>query len=237
MKFAFLILLIVCCFSSFNLFGQSKNPLSYQLNVAANITIPAKRTIEIWPEIEGHPVSEYSQSTGGFIELSINYAINEEISFNPGIYLSDNLISESYTSLIENRVSNIRLTYTGISALLEYKPDKDKKLSIGIGPYVSYLILANEKGVVTIDSSQLLLQTYPDPEISLKEDYEKKLTNNYKNYDVGLSLNIDYSALEKDKFTAFLFARFNYGLLDIQKFESENRWNNYTVQIGFGVRL
>jgi hypothetical protein len=225
-----------------NTFGQDFKKFDYQFDIGTTLTIPYRKTIEIWPEADRHPVTNYSSDFGYFLECMISYNFNRKVAINSGLNFN-------YSSLgINDKVGfyeskgNLTSSYLHLPILVKYHVYD--KISISTGPYLGLLISAKEKGTKYIDTTGFAPWT-PDPAletIELTQKYDNKIKNDYTTFDFGWSAQVDYEFGLGEKFVGVIFSRFNYGLMNVMTNDLENnntatKWKNYNVMIGLGIKL
>lgn len=225
-----------------NIFGQDFKKFDYQFDIGTTLTIPYKKTIEIWPEVDRHPVTNYYSDFGYFLEGMISYNFNQKVAIQPGL-------NYNYSSLgINDRFGyyeakgNLTSSYLHLPILVKYHVYD--KISIAAGPYLGLLISAKEEGTTYLDTIGLTPWP-PDPAfetIELTHEYDNKITNDYTSFDFGLSAQVDYEFGLGEKLAGVIFSRFNYGLKDVMTNDLETNnsateWKNYNFMIGLGIRL
>jgi hypothetical protein len=239
MKYFFTIILL---FTATYFFGQDFKKINYQLSFGTTVTIPYKKSIEIWPEVDGHPRTEYGSNFGYFSEFLIFYNINKKISINSGLnYNYSRLKINDKIGFVESK-GNITSSYIQIPVLISYHLSDKLPISISSGPYLGLLISAKEKGTSYIDNTII---GSGDPAMYLLEpvyEYDNIIRKDYSSIDVGLSMQINYEIRIGENLTGVILTRFNYGLVDVMTNEIVNKntaseWKNYNLMIGLGIRL
>jgi hypothetical protein len=225
-----------------NIFSQEVSKIDYQLNFGTIITIPYKKNVDKLVEYVGHPKTEYNSGFGFFSECSINYRLNKNFFLNPGI--NYNLSILNYKSKIGISVNKGDLTssYIGIPILVKYKISDNVPVFLIAGPYFGFLINAKAKGTEYADTS-LLIMTKPDSATAIIRkpwNYNQSIKEDYKTFDIGVSIQIDYNLKVSEKFNGVIFTRFNYGVKNIMKNDFVNMsaggdWKNYSLMIGLGL--
>lgn len=233
---------IILCFVAVNIFGQELKKTQFQFSVGTAITIPYKITIEIWPEVEGHPGTDYGSNFGFFSEFIFQFNIDDKISINPGLnFIYSKLKINDKIGFVESE-GNISSSCLQFPVLLKYHLSEKLPISISAGPYLGLLLSANEKGTLTIDTE---ITGSADPIIYLLEpglEYNNNIKKDYTLIDLGLSIQIDYETRINNKLAGVIITRFNYGLMDVMSNEIVNKntandWKNYSLMIGFGLGI
>ncbi|TCO09636.1 outer membrane protein with beta-barrel domain [Natronoflexus pectinivorans] len=237
-------ILILGLFTIGEISAQDFKRINYQLDFGTTLTIPYKSTIEIWPEIDKHPHTDYSPNFGYFLEVMISYNLNRKYSINTGLNYNYTALGISdKIGLFENK-GNLTNSYLTFPVLIKCRLSNKLPISISTGPYLSLLISANEKGTTYIDTAGFIFDD-PDPLLESIEPIQKYNTDVKKNYsaiDYGISLQLDYDIKLSQRLNGVVLTRFNYGLKnvltnDLVNNSSANDWKNYNFMIGFGVKL
>ncbi len=237
------ILLILGLFSTLEIFGQDFKKMNYLIDVGTTLSIPYKKTIEIWPDIENHPQTDYSSDIGYFLDLKIQYNINTNYAIISGLnYNHSSIKTDDKTGLIENK-GNISTTYLNIPLLLKYQLFNSFPLSVAAGPYLGILMNVKEKGTTSVDISNLLYYE-SDPLIYYVSDqkYENDIKKDYTKIDLGIGVELNYEIKLSSKLAGVIMTRFNYGFMnvltnDLANYSSADKWKNYNLLIGFGIKL
>ncbi|MCK4663201.1 MAG: PorT family protein [Bacteroidales bacterium] len=239
------IILITGIIAVTNLFGQEFKKIDYQVDFGTTFSIPYKKTIEIWTNIEGHPKTDYSSGFGYFFEFMISYNINTNLAIISGLNYNLNKF-EIYDKIgLTESKGDLTSSYLHLPILINYSVSDKLPISISAGTYLEFLINAREKGTSYIDTAGFVFGDVPDPVIVAIEpvqDYNNDIKKNYKDFDFGLSVQLDYKLTLSDRLLCVVFSRFNYGLLDvitndIQVNSSASKWKNYNLLIGIGLKL
>lgn len=226
------------------IFAQDFKRINYQLDFGTTLTIPYKKTIDILPEIDGHPQTDYSSNFGYFLEVLISYNLNSKYSINTGLnYNFTTLAINDINGLFENK-GNLTNSYLTIPVLMKCRLFDKMPITISAGPYLSMLISAKEKGTTYIDTAGVVL-VEPDPLFESIEPIQKYDTDIKKDYtviDYGVSLQIDYEIILSQGLNGVILTRMNYGLKDVLSNDlvnksSANDWKNYNLMIGFGLKF
>lgn len=224
--------------------SQDLKKVNYQLDLGTTLTIPYKRTIEIWPEFDGHPQTEYSSNFGYFFEFLISYNLNSKYSILTGLnYNYSSLKINDKIGLTENK-GNLTSSYFTLPILIKYRLSDKIPSTISAGPYIGYLVNTNEKGTSYINTTGFVFAN-PDPVIeSIQpiQKYKTDLKKDYTSIDYGLSVQLDYEIKLAHGLNGVILTRFNYGLKDLLTNDLVNNssasdWKNYNIMIGFGLKL
>jgi hypothetical protein len=238
-----LMLLILGLISLGEIYAQDFKKINYQFDFGTTLTIPYKRTIEIWPEIDNHPQTYYSSNFGYFLEVLISYNLNSKYSMTTGLnYNLTSLKINDKIGLFENK-GNLTNSYLTFPVMIKCHLSEKIPITISAGPYLGLLISANEKGTSYIDTAGLVFAE-PDPVIQIepKQNYDTDIKKDYTSIDYGLSVQIDYEINLSCGLKGVILTRFNYGLKDVLTNDlvnnsSANDWKNYNLMVGFGLKL
>ena len=142
-----------------NSFGQDFKKIDYQFDFGTTLTIPYKKSIEIWPEFDGHPKTDYSSAFGYYFELMISYHFNSKIAINSGFNYNYNTLKiNDKIGLTENKGS-LTSSYLNLPILVKYRLSNNIPISISAGPYLGLMISANEKGTSYLTQPALFLRS------------------------------------------------------------------------------
>jgi hypothetical protein len=225
------------------IFGQDFKKFDYQFDIGTTLTIPYKKTIEIWPEADRHPETNYSSDFGYFLECMISYNFNKKVAITSGLNFNYSSLEINDKLGFYESKGNLTSSYLHLPILVKYR--LHDKISISAGPYLGLLLSANEKGTAYIDTTGFAPWT-PDPAIEtieLTQKYDNDIKKNYSSIDYGLSIQFDYEIKLSKGLNGIILTRFNYGLKDvITKYlvnvhSSASDWKNYNLIIGFGLKL
>jgi hypothetical protein len=244
-----LMILIFGLISLGEIYSQDFKKVNYQLDFGTTLTIHYKKTIEIWPEFEGYPQTDYSTNFGYFLEALISYDLNSKFSISTGLnYNLTSLKINGKISLFENK-GNLTNSYLSFPVLIKFRLSDLLPITISAGPYLGLLISANEKGTSYIDTSGFIIAE-PDPEfpsdpvfqLEPKKKYDSDIKKDYTSIDYGLSIQLDYEINLSHGLKGVILTRFNYGLKDVLTNDlvnnsSANDWKNYNLMIGFGLKF
>ena len=238
-----LMILILGLISLGEIYSQDFKKINYQLDFGTTLTIPYKKTIEIWPDFAGYPQTDYSTNFGYFLEALISYNLNSKYSISTG--LNCNLTSlkiNDKIGLIESK-GNLTNSYLTFPVLIKFRLSDKKPITISAGLYLGLLISANEKGTSYLDTAGLVFAE-PDPIIQIEptQKYDTDIKKDYTSIDYGLSIQLDYEISLSRGLKGVILSRFNYGLKDVLTNDLINNslakdWKNYNLMIGFGLKL
>jgi hypothetical protein len=241
MKLLFTILAVLATISAF---GQNFKKIEYQFDLGSTITIPFKKTIELWPEFKGHPKTDYNFDLGYFLEFLISYNFNQKVAIISGLNFNyNNLKIDDNVGFVESK-GDLTISYLHLPVLVNYQLFNHIPLTLSTGPYLGLLLAANEKGTSYIDTTGFVyLETNPEFQpVNSIQNYSREVKNNYTSFDFGLTLQGNYKIKLNQRLEGMVFARLNYGLKDVitNKVESYNTasyWRNYNLLIGLGIKL
>ncbi len=228
---------ILGIFTLTSIFGQDLKKIDYQIDFGTTLTIPYKKTIEIWPEVVGHPITDYSSDFGYFFEFMISYNISKKLEINSGLLYNHYKFKINDKVALTESKGDLISSYLHLPILIKYKLSENVPISFSSGPYLGLLIKANEKGTSYIDTAGFI---FTDPEpiiIEPIQKYDNDIKKNYKKFDFGLSIQLDYEIKINNKISGVIFSRFNYGLIDVLKNNNAYKWKNYDLIIGFGIKI
>ena len=237
------LLLILGLFITAEIFAQDFKKINYQINAGTIMSVPYKKTIEIWPDIENHPRTDYGSAFGYFLDLKIQYNLNDKSAIASGFnYSLFSVKIEDKAGMIENK-GNISTTCLNIPLFFQYKLFNKLPISVAAGPYLGILLNAKEKGTTTYDISGLEYSE-SDPLIYYLEDqkYENDIKKDYKKTDAGIVVELEYKINLGSKLSGVLLTCFNYGLVnvltnDLANYSNADKWKNYYFIIGIGIGL
>lgn len=242
------LIIIIGIISLGDIYAQGIKQISYQLDFGPTVTIPYKKTVEIMPEFDGHPTTNYTSDFGYFVEFLVSYNLTRKYSIQTGLnYNYTSLKISDNAGLIENK-GNLTNSYFSLPILFKYRLSEKIPFSISTGPYIAYLVKANEKGTTYTDTTGFISADHDqviDPTIQQIDPVSKYYTDIKKDYtavDYGLSLQLDYEINRNKLLNGVIITRFNYGLKNVltnnlQNNSSANDWKNYHIMFGFGFKL
>ena len=244
MRQILVILLVFFIISSVN--GQEDKKWNFQLNFGTTITIPYVKSEENNFVFNGQIVNteriNYSSGFGYFAEFITSYNFNSKLALMFGANYSN--LSFNINSELELQTNKGTITTSNIHLplLAKYKLIEKIPISISFGPYLRILTSANEKGTIYLDTTGMNIADPNDPLLRPETDYTNDIKENYKKYDYGLSLQLDYEITISNKFKGVIITRFNYGLRNVIEHHSSNinipnEWNNYNFDIGIGIKI
>lgn len=225
-------------------FAQDAKKWNYQFDMGMNRSIPYTKHAEQLKEFEGHPQTNYSGNWSYFAELLVSYRIGERHSLVSGLNYSASSISVDDQIGVQKSNGHIRRSYLKLPVLFRYWLFQQVPLSVAAGPYLGYRIKAREKGTAYLDLSSLDV-TYAEPEfleLANGWDYNNNIKGGFTSIDYGLILQADYEISFSEKLKGVLLCRFDYGLknvatTDISYFSSADKWRNYAISVGLGVKF
>jgi hypothetical protein len=224
--------------------AQDLKKVNYQIDFGTTLSMPYKKTIEVWPELENHPETNFAAGWGYFFEMILSVPINSRNSILTGLnysHLSTKV--DDINGAFEQR-GTITSSYITLPLLFKYRLSEKIPVSIASGPYFSYLAGAKEKGYTYFDNSDLDPET-PDPvfdSIEPKQNYNRDIKKNYTSTDYGLAVQLDYEISVWEKYNLLILTRFNYGLKDVitnnlVTINPASDWKNYSLMFGAGFKF
>lgn len=239
-----LIILILGLISCGDILAQDLKKFNYQLDLGTTLTIPFKNTIEIWPDTDNPPQTNYRSNLGYFFEFLVSYNLNKKYAISTGLnYNYNSLKIDNTIGLIEDK-GNLTTSYFTLPVLCRYRFSDKIPLSISVGPYLGFLVIAKENGISYIDTARFV-PVKPDPvldSIEPRQKYNNDISKDYTSIDIGLSVQCDYEIKLSKRLTGIILTRFNYGFKDVITNDMVNNnlandWRNYNFMIGFGIKL
>lgn len=234
-----LLILVFGLIALAEILAQDLKKINYQFDFGTSFTIPYKNTIELFPEMDKHPQTDYSSNFGYFFEVLISYNLTSKYAISTGLnYNYSALKIKDKGGLIESKGS-LANSYLTFPVCIKYRLSDKKPIIISAGPYLGYLIIANEKGTSCIDTVGLIFAE-PDPVIEQTHKYNTDIKKDYTSFDYGLSIQLDYEIKLSYKFNGVILTRFNYGLKnvltnDLNNKSSASDWKNFNIMIGLGL--
>jgi hypothetical protein len=243
-----LIVTIIGLFAFTNLFSQNFKRIEYQIGFGPTLTIPYKRSVDTYPEaFESGPQTVYTPNFGYFFEYMMSYNISSRIAFYTGLNYNLNQYNkdDKFELIFMERKGTLTSSNFYIPAFIRCRLSENIPFLLSAGPYFNFLIHAREKGTLFIDSVQTIyfgglynLIKSMDP----IQKYENNTTEEYRYFDYGLSSQLDYEFKLNKNIDAVIYSRFNYGIKrkTASNFFSQSistNWRNYTLMIGFGLKL
>lgn len=219
--------------------GQEVQKFNYQINFGTNISIPYKKTIETFQEIEGHPIMNFKSDYDYFIELILTYNLNSRMTFNTGVSFINNKLQVNSTAGQIEQDGIIRTNYLGIPLEFNYQIFENIPLRIGLGAYLNLLLKSKEKGTMYIDTTGFS-NYYPDPYLESMEiiqEYDNDITSYYNTLDFGLTSKVEYEFKAIKNTSIVVFSKFNYGLTNTRKGTNSVVWKNYNLLFGLGIKI
>lgn len=213
--------------------------MNYQTSFGTSISIPYKKTIDILPEFDGHPIINYESGYDYFVELMLLYNLNERMTLNTGVSFINAKLQVKRVAGPTEQDGIIRTNYLGIPLEFNYQIFENIPLRIGFGAYFNLLLKSKEKGTMYIDTTGIS-NYYPDPLLESMEnvqEYENDISDNYKPYDFGLSSKVEYEFKVIKNISMLVFSKFNYGVINSRKETSPIVWKNYNLLFGLGFKI
>lgn len=244
MKKHVLILLAICAVKA----GYSQTEtgkMNYQLNFGTTLTVPYKKTIEISPNINNNPQTDYNSNFGYFLEFLVSYNFNNKYAISTGLNYNNNTLKiDDKIAYTENK-GTLTSSYLNLPILFRYRFSDKIPLSISAGPYFGLLIGATEKGTTYIDTAEFVFITPNDPVIESIEPihkYDNDIKKDYTKIDFGLLVELNYELKLCKRLTGVILTRFNYGIKNVLTDDLANKniaskWQNYNLIIGFGIKI
>jgi hypothetical protein len=220
-----------------SLYCQNTTKLSYQFDLGTTVTIPCKKTIEQWPDIANHPETDYGSDLGCFFEFLMSYGLNDKISISSGLNFNlSKLKIDDKIGILESK-GTMTKSYMHLPVFVKYR--MADHISLSAGPYLGLIVGATEKGTTYTDTSQIVMPE-PDPIIQtldLVKEYHHDIKKYYKDFDFGLSGQVEYELKLNSKLAGVIFTRFNYGFSNIMDDQVFYKWKNYGLMIGLGIKM
>ena len=158
-------------------FSQKLLPNRYGLEIGTNLS----NIISVSNEgVKNINTSNIIGFTAGF---NMHFPMNEKWSINPSIHYSQNGSSITFSYIHDYEInqrdfhevtSEVNLAYTKLNIPFSY--NCSPKLSLNLGPYISYLVSANYNEISDVTSNQNINSNYtlPDSQFS-EEDYRLRI--------------------------------------------------------------
>jgi hypothetical protein len=238
-------ILLILSFSIYAMtLAQDSKKIEYQFNFGTNLSFPYTKSIDIWPEFEGNPHTDYRPGFGYYFEFLTSYNLNTDYAITSGLnYNYNSLVISDEIGFYMNK-GKITNSYLSIPVLFNYKPSAAIPLTLSAGPYFSSHLYAREKGTTYIDTAAIRWPGY-DPVIEsldIEQDYNNDITRNFRPVDYGFSVQFQYEFKLQDKLTATILSRFNCGLpnvisLEMPMHNNATKWKNYNMMLGCGIKF
>jgi len=244
-----ILFIIIIFFVNIKNFAQEEKRLSYQIDLGTSIALPYKQMIYTYKTHTMDmttPYTEYKSDYGYYAEGLIKYNLINKFSITTGFnykYISYKIKDVWGLNISEGNINNSTLS---IPFLLNYKLSDKIPLSVSAGPYIEFVINAQELGVTHIDTSYITVIDPNDPMFK-DQDYNNNITKDYKMMSIGFSTQLEYELKFSKKISGILLSRFNYGLSNVLIIDDEqnhktaknsaNIWKNYNILIGVGIRI
>jgi hypothetical protein len=225
--------------------AQDIKRFDFQFDFGATISIPTTKSYETMVEFEGHPETQYKSGLGYFAEILLTYNFNNKLGLQSGVnYSQNNLRVTDNIGLIES-IGDIKTNYINLPILIKYRLSNSSPFTVSGGVYLGVIINANQNGTTVIDTARLVVLPGDDiPLVEPETNYSDNIKSNFKDFDFGLSFQIDYEFTFSDNYSGLVFSRFNFGILDVRSDEfyggsrySIDKWRNMGLIIGLGIRI
>ena len=200
--------------------GQTNKKINYQINFGTCISLPYKYKIEI-PKYD--MAFNSNPSFGYFTEILVGFNFNNQFSIFTGVnYLQSNLnINNNFFDLkIKGKRKSSSLVFPLVA---KYQFSKKLPVIVGFGTYFSKILTIEEKGTSLVNN--------------MISSHDLDIKERYKSYDFGISGQVDFDLRISDKVMCVLFSKFNYGLINVMEFSSWDKWRNYNMLLGFGIKI
>jgi hypothetical protein len=238
---------MVGLFTWFNISAQDFKKIEYQFDLGTTITVPYKRTIELYPEFSGHPAGKYRSDFGYFLELLVSYNFSKTIGIKSGLNYNYTTLQINESVGFEESKGTLSFSYIQIPVLGKYRLSDQTPLSLSVGPYFGLLMKARVKGTSYIDLSKLTFSDNSDPliqqisDIATTKNINTDVKNAYSTLDMGITMQIDYEFNLGRTITGVAFTRFNKGFTNTMK-DGQNdfiasNWKNNSLMIGIGIKM
>ncbi len=125
--------------------AQDQKKMAGQINFGTTLTVPYKKTISVWSELENHPETNFSADWGYFFEFVWSVPINSCNSILTGLnysYFSTKVNDRNCPFEHRGIISN---SYITLPLLFKHRLSEKIPVSIASGPYFSFLVDAKEK--------------------------------------------------------------------------------------------
>lgn len=228
-----------------NIFSQDFKRIESQFDLGTTMTIPYKKTVVTWPGAINGPQTDYNSNFGYFFEYMISYNMTNKIAIYSGLNYNFNRYGIVDKIGFMERKGNLTSSNVYFPVLFRYSFSDKVPLLLFTGPYLNLLINAREKGTLYIDTAEIVYFGEPDPaieSINPIQKYDNNITKEYPHFDFGLSAQLDYEFKLSEKIDGVIYTRFNYGIKrktesDLVSVSTPTYWRNYTLMIGFGIKL
>jgi hypothetical protein len=216
---------------------QYINKLTIEADFGANLSIPYNTKVEVFENMETHPVIKYSSGISYAFSMNVGYEISSRYDASIGCELNRTTLGYISNSGLLTEQGNISSNYLLLLLKIKYKFVK-LPCSFSISPYIGFLIDAKDKGISTIDTSQVYLADPNDPAFQNYQpyNYDRDINNNYRKIDVGISSQIDYNFKISSWLSGHVFTKLNSGLINIISFDAYI-WKKYNLIFGVGLKI
>jgi hypothetical protein len=222
--------------------------IDFQLSLGPTLSIP--KTSELTnTNFDGSPEIKSSINIGAYILPSVNYSLNEKISFDFGLgfYLDRFSIEDKIGAVTNKGNRSINQIQTPINFNLHFS--QDKSYQFGIGGFVNFLLSAKEKGETVIDYSQVDIFDPNDPTFinNSTVSYDKDIKDNYNSVSFGAFIQLKKSISFSSDKKGFVLLRINQYINSIKNTDTNSDLSQYieiknekeptTVNLGIGIEL
>jgi len=220
--------------------AQAIKKINYQVNIGSTISFPYEKSVSYMPGTYQASQTDYSSDIGYFAELMLTYNMTNRYAISTALNYTYSAVGVNDKIGAFHSKGKIATSYLNIPLLFKYRLTEKVPLSLGAGPYIGFLLTANESGTTHIDIAAL---TMLEPEhIEPTEAYDTSIKENYTTIDYGLSLQLDYEIKLSAGLKGVVLTRFNYGLkntltCDQAHNSTARNWKNYNVMLGLGLIL
>ena len=178
-------------FVSIKLNGQElKNKIHYNLNLGTSFSVPYKATIHENCNCNDSYKADYKSSFGYNASVLIDYILSRHYQLSFGIIFNQSKINverELYdVTLWAKDIGYLKASYLTVPLLFKYEILTKLPMSVGIGPYYSYLVKSRVKGISNL--------RWPVTTVSYDNDYMHSSIH-YKKFDFGAALQFTFIVL------------------------------------------
>ncbi|HAN77564.1 MAG TPA: hypothetical protein DCQ31_07225 [Bacteroidales bacterium] len=243
-----LVIALIIALGHFENYGQENKKFSYQFNVGTSVTIPYEKNIEFvfFQPIKGSNKTDYETNLGYYAEILALYNINNKFSITSGLTYNHTSykIKDGYVSQwSEGYLNN---SYLNVPLLFNYRPSENDSFSVSVGPYFGFILFAQEKGTLYLDTSELIVVDRNDPLLQPEQKYKNDIVKDYYSIDYGILLQLSQEFRLSKEISVVIITRLNYGLRNIISSNVDTRetmhsaaveWKNYNVLLGLGIKI
>ena len=244
-----LFLILILGVLSINLaLGQKDNKVSFQFNLASNLSIPYDNKIFFEPcysrisDQDNYLYTDFSSQWGYLVEALLDININKHFSILTGLNYNANRIKVNYEHEPYRIDAIMYSSYINIPLFLKYKIHKVPQLSISGGVFLGFHIKTYERMEFKTKEGY---SPITDGYYFFKKEYQYILSDNYTKVNYGVMLQTDYEYQLSRKLTGIVFCRFNYGLKNTIKTNQDHsnlnrnmeKWRIYDLAFGLGLKI